>query len=61
MPSRIQDYCEKTGQGRPEDHGAIMRCYYESMALLYADAFEGLETVSGTRSIDVPALAGSSH
>jgi sugar (pentulose or hexulose) kinase len=47
MPTRIQDYCERTGQGRPEDHGAIMRCYYESMALLYADAFEGLENVIG--------------
>ncbi|MDF7826737.1 rhamnulokinase [Pontiellaceae bacterium B12227] len=61
MPTRIQDYCEKTGQGRPEDHGAIMRCYYESMALLYADAFQGLEKVSGTQLDALRIVGGGSQ
>lgn len=46
MPKRIQDFCEQSGQGRPESHGAVIRCYYESMALLYAHIFNELETVS---------------
>ena len=57
MPTRIQDYCEKTGQGRPESHGAIIRCYYESMALLYADAFHGLEKISNS-SFDALRIVG---
>jgi rhamnulokinase len=57
MPSRIQEYCEKTGQGRPEDHGAIIRATYENLALLYADTFEVLETVSG-KSFDVLRIVG---
>ncbi|HKL21018.1 MAG TPA: rhamnulokinase family protein, partial [Tichowtungia sp.] len=32
MPARIQEGCEKTGQGRPDDHGAIIRATYESLA-----------------------------
>jgi rhamnulokinase len=61
MPTRIQDYCERTGQGRPEDHGAIMRCYYESMALLYADAFQGLESVSGEKLDALRIVGGGSQ
>lgn len=61
MPTRIQDYCERTGQGRPEDHGAIMRCYYESMALLYADAFEGLEKVIGQELEALRIVGGGSQ
>ncbi|MDH3981331.1 MAG: FGGY-family carbohydrate kinase, partial [Kiritimatiellaceae bacterium] len=61
MPTRIQDYCEKTGQGRPEDHGAIIRCYYESMALLYADAFHGLEKVSGEKLDALRIVGGGSQ
>lgn len=57
MPTRIQDYCEKTGQGRPDSHGAVIRCYYESMALLYADAFLGLEEVSGEK-LDLLRIVG---
>ena len=47
MPTRIQDWCEKTGQGRPESHGAIIRATYESLALLYADTYGSLEQLTG--------------
>jgi sugar (pentulose or hexulose) kinase len=57
MPTRIQAYCEKTGQGRPEDHGAIIRATYENLALLYADTFRSLEEVSG-KSFDVLRIVG---
>ncbi len=43
MLDRICDYCEKTGQGRPETDGEIVRCIYESIALKYRYAFETIK------------------
>ena len=57
MPKRIQDYCVKTGQDCPEDHGSIIRTTYESLALLYADTFQTLETLSG-KPFDVLRIVG---
>jgi rhamnulokinase len=57
MPTRIQDYCEKTGQGRPKDHGSIIRTTYESLALLYADTFQSLEKLSNG-TFDVLRIVG---
>lgn len=47
MPGRIQDYCERTGQKRPLEHGQILRTAYEGLALLYADTYGTLEQLSG--------------
>ena len=33
MPEKICTYCEKTGQGKPESDGAMIRCIYESLAM----------------------------
>jgi sugar (pentulose or hexulose) kinase len=49
MPARIQDYCERTGQRRPLEHGQIMRAAYEGLALLYADTYGTLEKLSGKK------------
>jgi sugar (pentulose or hexulose) kinase len=57
MPARIQDVCERTGQGRPEDHGAIIRATYESLGLLYADTFQTLEKLTG-KSFDALRIVG---
>ncbi|WP_372846688.1 rhamnulokinase family protein [Pontiella sp.] len=57
MPARIQDYCERTGQGRPETHAQILRAAYEGLALLYADTYESLETLSG-RTLDTLRIVG---
>jgi len=35
MPQKIADYCAETGQPVPKTPGAIIRCAYESLALLY--------------------------
>ena len=43
MPRRIADFCERTGQGRPESVGEIMRCIYESLALKYRYTADRLE------------------
>lgn len=57
MPTRIQDYCERTGQGRPETHAQILRAAYEGLALLYADVYGSLERLSG-RKMDVLRIVG---
>ncbi len=49
MPARIQDYCERTGQKRPQERGQILRAAYEGLALLYADTCEALEKLSGKK------------
>ncbi len=43
MPSRIQAYCEKTGQAVPKGRGEISRVVYEGLALKYRWAIERLE------------------
>ena len=35
IPTRVQDYCRKTGQYVPQTVGEIMRCIYESLAMKY--------------------------
>jgi sugar (pentulose or hexulose) kinase len=57
MPARIQDYCERTGQKRPQEHGEILRAAYEGLALLYADTYGMLEELSG-KKMDVLRIVG---
>ncbi|MEE9367243.1 MAG: rhamnulokinase family protein [Pontiella sp.] len=47
MAGRIQDYCERTGQARPETHSQIIRTAYEGLALLYASVYDKLEQLTG--------------
>ena len=57
MPQKIQHYCAATGQRVPQTKGEIARVAYESMAMGYRDAFEGLERMKGGR-IDVLHIVG---
>lgn len=47
MVRKIQDFCRRTGQPVPETVGEVARCIYESLALKYRAAVEGLEKVKG--------------
>lgn len=47
IPKRVQEYCEKTGQGKPQSIGAIVRCIYESLALKYRMALEEIRICTG--------------
>ena len=47
MVKKIRDYCARTGQPVPETVGEIARCAYESLALKYRKALEGLEEMKG--------------
>lgn len=57
MASRIQDYCVRTGQQRPETHAQILRTVYEGLALLYADTYGTLEELSGV-TLDTLRIVG---
>ena len=35
IPTRVREFCQKTGQYVPETVGEIMRCIYESLAMKY--------------------------
>jgi len=57
MAARIQEYCERTGQARPETHAQIIRAAYEGLALLYASVYETLEQLTG-RKLDTLRIVG---
>lgn len=43
MPSRVREFCKKTGQYVPETVGEVMRCIYESLAMKYKYVLQGIE------------------
>ncbi len=43
MPSRIREYCHRTGQPVPQTKGEVVRCALESIALRYRWIIERLE------------------
>lgn len=47
MPERIADFCERTGQGRPETPGEIIRCIFDSLALRYRWGAEKIREITG--------------
>ncbi len=49
MPERIARYCREHGQPEPAGIGPMLRCIFESLALLYRRTREQLETITGSR------------
>ncbi len=47
MEEKIRAFCRRTGQRVPETVGETARCIYESLALKYRSAIEGLERMEG--------------
>jgi rhamnulokinase len=60
MVERIQDYCKKTGQDIPEDHGTLILGCYENLSLLYADTFNTIEALSGKQLNTLRIVGGGS-
>ena len=58
MEKKIQDFCRRTGQPVPETPGQIARCVYESLALKYRHALEGLEAMKGQRIDSLNIVGG---
>ena len=57
MPERIAGFCRETGQAAPQTKGEILRCAFESLALLYRKTLQDIETMTGKR-IDVLHIVG---
>ncbi len=58
MPRRIADFCERTGQGRPEGEGEIVRCIFDSLALRYRWGIETIRRLTGRRVSEIHVVGG---
>lgn len=58
MEEKIRDFCRRTGQPVPETIGQVARCIYESLALKYRHALEGLEKMKGQRIDSLNIVGG---
>ena len=58
MEKKIQDFCRRTGQPIPETIGQVARCVYESLALKYRHALEGLQKMKGQRIDSLNIVGG---
>jgi rhamnulokinase len=61
MPSRIQAFCQKTGQHVPQTRGEIVRCALESLALEYRLVAERLDILRGRRQPVIHIIGGGSQ
>lgn len=58
MEKKIQEFCRRTNQPVPETVGQVARCVYESLALKYRHALEGLEKMKGQRIDSLNIVGG---
>ena len=61
MPEKIAAFCRETGQPVPGNHGAYMRCIYESLALSYRVLLRRLEPLIGKRIERLHIVGGGSQ
>ena len=61
MPTRIVDYCARTGQPAPQDEGAIVRCIFESLALKHAESLDVLGRVTGRELDEIHVVGGGAN
>lgn len=59
MEKKIQQFCRRTGQPVPETIGQVARCIYESLALKYRYALEGLQKMKGQRIDSLNIVGGA--
>ena len=61
MPEKIAGFCRETGQPVPANHGAFMRCIYESLALSYRVVLRRLERLIGRKIERLHIVGGGSQ
>ena len=60
MPKKIAEFCGETGQPAPANHGAYVRCIYESLALFYRGTVRRLERLTGRKIERLHIVGGGS-
>jgi rhamnulokinase len=61
MPEAIAEYCTKTGQNPPRNHGEIIRVALEGLALAYRYTLTQLEEASGRKIRSIYIIGGGSR
>ncbi|MGB3634457.1 MAG: rhamnulokinase family protein [Rubrobacteraceae bacterium] len=61
MPSRIKEFCEKTGQETPKEPGQVVRCVLESLALKYQQVLKQASQLSGKSVKTIHVVGGGSQ
>ena len=58
MIKAVQDYCEKTGQEKPETECELLYCIYQSLANCYARTVAEIEEVTGKTFSTIHVVGG---
>lgn len=58
MIKAVQDYCEKTGQEKPETECELLYCIYKSLAKCYAQTVAEIEEVTGKQYDTIHVVGG---
>ncbi len=58
MPTRIVEFCRRTGQQQPGDDGAVVRCILESLALEHAESVEAIAGLTGRDLEEIHLVGG---
>lgn len=61
MTRKVQSYCRETKQPIPKSHGAIARCIFDSLALLYRTELDGLEKLTERKITTLHIVGGGSQ
>jgi rhamnulokinase len=61
MPQKIAEFCAETNQPVPANHGAYVRCIYESHALFYRVVARRLERLTGKKIEGLHIVGGGSQ
>ena len=61
MPLKIQEFCRETDQTVPRKPGPIIRCVLESLALLYRDTLNEMESLTGRKITKLYVLDGQEN
>ena len=61
MPAAIRAFCRETSQPIPDTDGALVRCCFESLALMYATVIGWLEELTGERIEVIHIVGGGSR
>jgi len=61
MTLAMRDFCYQTAQGTPQNHGEVIRCIYDSLALKYRYTLEQIREISNQPIEVIHIIGGGSN